>query len=70
MYFIFQVQNSIDDKIGEPKDLAKTEEDIRPLFDPDSLPAISSIPVQLSERYDSLVENCGEKTESIEDAKR
>jgi len=46
------------------------EESIQPLFHPDSLPAISSLPVQLSDRYDNLVENCDEKTEAIEDAKK
>ena len=54
----------------EPKQLTKTEETIQPLFDPASLPAISSLPVQLSERYDNLVEDCDEKTEAIEDAKK
>jgi len=46
------------------------EEAIQPLFHPDSLPAISSLPVQLTERYDSLVETCDENTEAIEDAKK
>ncbi|XP_065895085.1 uncharacterized protein [Dysidea avara] len=67
--FINEVKNSIDDKLVEPKQLTETEETIQPLFDPDSLPAISSLPVQLSERYDNLVEDCDEKTEAIEDAK-
>ena len=51
-----------------PNVLSDNEESIRPLFDPDSHPAISVLPSQLKEHYNQLVDDCEEKVEQIQDA--